>query len=50
MKGTYPQDELETLPSGCLEKVVSLDVPMLGAQRHAVFLNPPAAANGDTRS
>jgi len=50
MKGTYPQDELETLPSGWLEKVVSLDVPLLGAQRHAVFLRPPATANGETRN
>ena len=37
MKGAYPHNELASLRSGCLEKVVPLEVPTLDAQRHAVF-------------
>lgn len=45
MKGAYPHNELASLRSGCLEKVVPLEVPMLDAQRHAVVLRPPAKAS-----
>jgi 16S rRNA (guanine527-N7)-methyltransferase len=50
MKGTYPHDELARLPSGCLEKVMSLEVPMLDAQRHAVFLHPQAMGSAHSGS
>lgn len=42
MKGAYPHNEIASLRSGCLEKVVPLEVPMLDEQRHAVILHPPA--------
>lgn len=48
MKGAYPHHELASLRSGCLEKVVSLKVPMLDAQRHAVFLQPPSLGHAQS--
>ena len=48
MKGAYPHHELASLRSGCLEKVVPLEVPMLNAQRHAVFLYPPATGHAQS--
>lgn len=48
MKGVYPQTELASLRSGCLDKVVPLEVPTLNAQRHAVFLYP--ATTGHAQS
>jgi 16S rRNA (guanine527-N7)-methyltransferase len=46
MKGVYPADEIASLPPGTVEKVVRLEVPMFDAQRHAVFLHPPASRKG----
>jgi len=40
MKGVLRDEELDQVPSGCVDKVVSLSVPTLEAQRHAVFINP----------
>lgn len=40
MKGILRDAELDQVPSGCVDKVVALSVPTLGAQRHAVFINP----------
>lgn len=40
MKGVLRDEELDQVPSGCLDQVVSLSVPALAAQRHAVFINP----------
>jgi len=39
MKGVHPVDEIKRLPAGfILQKVVRLDVPGLGAERHLVFI------------
>lgn len=39
MKGTYPQAELERLPAGVeVERITSLVVPRLDAQRHLITL------------
>lgn len=39
MKGTYPHDELSTLPPGVhVQQVVKTDVPGLDAQRHLVIM------------
>jgi 16S rRNA (guanine527-N7)-methyltransferase len=39
MKGVYPSDELAQLPGGFhLSRVVTLNVPGLGAERHAALL------------
>jgi len=46
MKGILHDEELDQLPPACVDKVVSLSVPTLDAQRHAVFINP-AASMGD---
>ena len=37
MKGVYPRDELERAAEGWTHRVVALDVPMLGAERHLVL-------------
>ena len=42
MKGIFPEHELARIPAANVEKVVRLEVPMIDAQRHAVFLHPPA--------
>ena len=45
MKGIYPRDELAHLPSEFnLRSVVTLNVPGLGAERHAALLQLAAAA------
>lgn len=45
MKGVYPNEELEQVPSGVrVEKVVRLSVPGLDAERHLVVLLPSASA------
>ncbi|NIO38993.1 MAG: 16S rRNA (guanine(527)-N(7))-methyltransferase RsmG [Burkholderiales bacterium] len=46
MKGAYPADELACLPHASIEKVVKLEVPLLGKQRHAVFLRPVTPMEG----
>lgn len=46
MKGVYPADEIAELPAGVVRNTVRLEVPMIDAQRHAVFLNPPASREG----
>lgn len=46
MKGAMPRGELDELPPGAVRQTVQLEVPMIDAQRHAVFLNPPAARIG----
>ena len=39
MKGVHPYEEIAALPEGCrLEKVVSLEVPGLEAERHLVIM------------
>ncbi len=39
MKGVHPAGEIERLPAGFrVQKVVKLDVPGLGAERHLVFI------------
>ncbi len=39
MKGVHPFEEIERLPAGFrLQKVVKLEVPGLGAERHLVFI------------
>jgi 16S rRNA (guanine527-N7)-methyltransferase len=40
MKGVLRDEELDQVPSGCIDKVIALSVPTLEAQRHAVFLDP----------
>jgi 16S rRNA (guanine527-N7)-methyltransferase len=40
MKGAHPTDELTNLPAAAIEKVVSLAIPGLNAQRHLVFIDP----------
>lgn len=40
MKGVYPEEELKRLPQESVDKVVSLSVPTLEAQRHAVLIDP----------
>jgi 16S rRNA (guanine527-N7)-methyltransferase len=40
MKGVLRDEELDQVPSGCIDKVIALSVPTLEAQRHAVFLEP----------
>lgn len=45
MKGVYPHDELAQLPQTFrLRDVVPLNVPGLGAERHAALLQPAEAA------
>jgi len=45
MKGTYPRDELAHLPGEFnLRSVVTLNVPGLGAERHAALLQLATAA------
>lgn len=45
MKGIYPHDELARVPEDFrLCRVVSLQVPGLGAERHAALLQPAMAA------
>ncbi|MGA0023781.1 MAG: 16S rRNA (guanine(527)-N(7))-methyltransferase RsmG [Burkholderiales bacterium] len=45
MKGIYPHDELAQLPGNFrLHGVVPLQVPGLGAERHAALLQPAVAA------
>lgn len=45
MKGVYPHDELAQLPGNFrLDCVVPLQVPGLGAERHAAVLQPAEAA------
>jgi 16S rRNA (guanine527-N7)-methyltransferase len=45
MKGVYPGEELERLPRDFrVSAVVPLEVPGLGAERHAALLQPAAAA------
>ena len=46
MKGVLPTDELDELPPAILRDTVQLEVPMIDAQRHLVFLNPPATRKG----
>lgn len=45
MKGVYPEAELEMVATH-VDKVVRLDVPTLGAERHAVFLVPHLSEEG----
>lgn len=40
MKGVFPDDELKQLPPACVDEVVTLSVPTLDAQRHAVLIDP----------
>ena len=41
MKGVYPLAELEQLPTGCrVEKVESLEIPDMDAERHLVIIRP----------
>jgi 16S rRNA (guanine527-N7)-methyltransferase len=45
MKGIYPRDELAHLPGEFnLRSVVTLNVPGLGAERHAALLQLATAA------
>lgn len=45
MKGVYPHDELAQLPQTFrLCSVVPLNIPGLGAERHAALLQPAEAA------
>lgn len=37
MKGVYPKEELDRAPAGWAHRVVALEVPMLGAERHLVL-------------
>jgi 16S rRNA (guanine527-N7)-methyltransferase len=46
MKGAYPDEELKDLPSEVVLKTVRLEVPMIEARRHAVFLRPPVSGEG----
>ena len=44
MKGVYPYEELEHVPSGIeVLKVDKIDVPMLHAERHMVLMRPKQA-------
>ena len=44
MKGVYPYEELEYVPSGIeVLKVDKIDVPMLHAERHMVLMRPKQA-------
>ena len=40
MKGQYPAAELEGIPAALVRKITRLQVPQLGAERHAVELSP----------
>ncbi|MEJ6650004.1 MAG: 16S rRNA (guanine(527)-N(7))-methyltransferase RsmG [Burkholderiales bacterium] len=40
MKGQYPTAELEGIPAALVRKITRLQVPQLGAERHAVELSP----------
>ena len=40
MKGQYPDAELEEIPTALVRKITRLQVPLLGAERHAVELSP----------
>jgi 16S rRNA (guanine527-N7)-methyltransferase len=45
MKGLYPNEEIVRLPASWqLEKTLRLEIPMLDASRHLVFLRPISAA------
>lgn len=46
MKGTFPTEELDELPPGAARETVRLEVPMIDAQRHVVFLNPSTMRKG----
>jgi 16S rRNA (guanine527-N7)-methyltransferase len=41
MKGVHPHDEIERLPAGFrVREVLKLEVPLLDAERHLVFVEP----------